>query len=61
MSITSAMDEEAVGVVTIGQVNGKGFDPMSPQTLGELTRGSLAAAIVIGIESQVHSTRGSIA
>jgi hypothetical protein len=61
MSIAAAMDEEAVGVVTIGQVNGKGFDPMCPQTLGELTRGSLAAAVVIGVESQVHSTRNPVA
>ena len=61
MSIPSAMDEEAVGVVTIGQVNGKGFDPMSPQTLGELPRGSLAATVVIGVESHVHSTRGPVA
>jgi hypothetical protein len=56
MSIAAAMDEEAVGVVTIGQVNGKGFDPMRPQTLRELTGGSLPAAVVIGVERQVDGT-----
>jgi len=61
MRIAAAVDEEAVGVVTVGQVNRKGFDPVRPQTLGELTGCSLPATVVIGVESQVDGTRGSVA
>ena len=55
------MDKEAVGVVTIGQVNRKGFDAVRPQTLSELTGGSLPAAVLIGVEGQVDDTRNSVA
>ena len=61
MRIAAAVDEEAVGVVTIGQINREGFDAVRPQTLGELTGGPLPAAVGIGVESQVNSTRGSVA
>jgi len=47
--------------VTIGKVNREGFDPVRPQTLGELAGGSLPAAVVIGVEGQVDATRGSVA
>src|SRR5438067_7695724 len=61
MSISAAVDKEAVGVVTIGQVNREGFDAVRPQTLGELAGCSLPAAVVIGVESQVDGTQGAVA
>lgn len=61
MSITSAMDEEAVGVVAIGQLHREGFDPVGPQAMGELTGGSLPATVAIGVESQINDARGAVA
>src|SRR5688572_32793506 len=61
MRIAAAVYEKAVGVVTLGQVNREGFNPVSPQTLGELTGGSLPTAVAIGIESQVDRAGSAVA
>src|SRR5258708_5519897 len=61
MRIAATVEEKAVGVVTVGQLNRKGFDLAGPQALGELAGGSLPPAVVIGVESQVNGTRGSVA
>src|SRR5215471_3137106 len=61
MRIAATVYEEAVGIVAIGQLHGKLFDPVRLQTLGELTRGFLSAAIGIGIERQIDAAHGAVA
>ena len=61
MRIAAAVYEEAVGIVAIGQLHGKRFDPVRLQTLGELTGGLLPAAIGIGIERQMDGAHGAVA
>src|SRR6266849_910294 len=61
MSIADTVDEKAVGVVAIGQLHREGFDAVGPQALGELTGGSLPAAVAIGVESQINDARGTVA
>jgi hypothetical protein len=56
MRVAAALNKEAVGIVALGQVHREGFDLVSPQAMGELTGGSLPAAVGIGIESQVYGS-----
>jgi hypothetical protein len=61
MSIAAAVDEEAVGIMACGQFHRVSFDPAGPQAPSILMGGSLPAAVVIGVERQQDSARGSIA
>jgi len=57
LSRVTALDEEGVRIVAIGQEDAASDDALQPETMCELLRGLLAAAIGIDIEGEVNGAR----
>jgi hypothetical protein len=52
----AATDEEAVGIVALGQWDQASGDAPFPKTSGEALRGLLAAAVAVCIKGQIDGT-----
>jgi hypothetical protein len=57
LSRITALDEEGVRIVTIGQENAASGDALRPQTMCELLRGLLAAVVGVDIEGEINGAR----
>ena len=57
LSRITALDEEAVGIVAIGQRDAASGDASLPETPCEALRGLLAAAVGVGIKGQIDGSR----
>ncbi len=57
LSRITALDEEGVGIVASGQRDAASGDALLPQTIGQLLRGLLAAAVGVDIEGQINGSR----
>ena len=57
LSCITALDEEGVRIVALGQEYAASGDALRAETLGESLRGLLAAAIGIDIEGEINRAR----
>ncbi len=57
MSCFTALDEERVRIVALGQENAASGDALRAQTLCELLRGLLSAAVGVDIEGEINGAR----
>jgi hypothetical protein len=57
LSCITALDEEGVRIVALGQEYAASADALSSETLCELLRGLLAAAVGIDIEGEINGAR----
>ena len=57
LSRIAALDEERVWILALGQEDTPSGDALHPETLCELLRGLLAAAVSIDIEAEINGAR----
>ena len=57
LSRIAALDEERVWILALGQEHLASGDALRPETMCELLRGLLAAAVGINIEGEINSAR----
>jgi len=57
LSCITTLDEEGVRIVALGQKHATRSDTLRPETMRELLRGLLPAAVGIGIEGEINGAR----